>query len=103
MQYTGRSFTEILAEHLLPRWLRPRTSRQAPVGLFPEAGDFSSESPDPLSRNVYEPFFRRWANRFARLRILQQGKVNIYLIYIMAVVVLGLTWVSIRFWWWGRS
>lgn len=99
MQYTGCSFTEMLAEQLLPRLLRPRTRRQAPQGLFPEPGVFASDSPDPVSRSVYEPFFRQWANRFTRLRILQQGKVNIYLIYIMVVVVLGLSWVSLRSWW----
>lgn len=103
MQYTGRSFAEMLAEHLLPRWLRPRTSRKAPAGLFPAGGKFQSDSPDPVSRRVYEPFFRRWANRFATLRVLQQGKINVYLVYIMLVVVLALAWASVRAWWWGTS
>ena len=35
MQYTGRSFAEMIAEHLLPRFLRPRTTRQRPAGLVP--------------------------------------------------------------------
>ena len=30
MQYTGRSFAEMIGEHLLPRFLRPRTTRRAP-------------------------------------------------------------------------
>src|SRR5207244_1706975 len=34
MQYTGRSFAELIAEHLLPRVLRPRITRQIPRGLF---------------------------------------------------------------------
>ena len=50
--------------------------------------------PDPISEKVYEPFFRRWAERFSRLRILQQGKVNVYLVYIVVMVVLALAWVS---------
>jgi formate hydrogenlyase subunit 3/multisubunit Na+/H+ antiporter MnhD subunit len=96
MQYTGRSFAEMMTEHLLPRLLRPRTSRRPPRGLFPAEGDFGSDCPDPLAERLYEPFFRRWADRFARLRILQQGRVNVYLLYVVLTVVLALTWVSVR-------
>jgi formate hydrogenlyase subunit 3/multisubunit Na+/H+ antiporter MnhD subunit len=99
MQYTGRSFAEMLAEHLLPRFLRPRTKRRAPQGLFPSRSDFEAETPDPVSAKVYEPFFRHWAERFARLRILQQGQIHVYLVYILLVVVLALAWVSVRTWW----
>jgi hydrogenase-4 component B len=99
MQYTGRSFAEMIAEHLLPRWLRPRTSKHAPEGLFPSKADFGADCPDPIREGIYEPFFRRWANRFSRLRILQQGRVHIYLLYIALVVVVALSWVSARRWW----
>jgi formate hydrogenlyase subunit 3/multisubunit Na+/H+ antiporter MnhD subunit len=99
MQYTGRSFAEMIAEHLLPRFLRPHTGRRAPRGLFPTKSDFGSSTPDPVSEKVYEPFFRRWAERFSRLRILQQGKLHIYLVYILLMVVLALAWVSLRAWW----
>jgi hydrogenase-4 component B len=99
MQYTGRSFAEMIAEHLLPRGLRPRTKRQPPQGLFPGAGKFEAECADPVSQKVYQPFFRHWANRFARLRFLQQGKVHIYLFYIMLMVVLALAWTALRAWW----
>jgi len=73
----------MLAEHLLPRFFRSPPKRQAPRGLFPSTGDFGAETPDPVSEKVYEPFFRRWADRFARLRILQQGQLHVYLIYIL--------------------
>jgi hydrogenase-4 component B len=99
MQYTGRSFAELLAEHLLPRFLRPHTQRRAPRGLFPARSDFGSATPDPVSAKVYEPFFRRWAERLSRLRVLQQGQINVYLVYILLVVVLALAWVSVRTWW----
>jgi formate hydrogenlyase subunit 3/multisubunit Na+/H+ antiporter MnhD subunit len=99
MQYTGSSFAEMMSEGLMPGFLRPLTRLQAPAGLFPAKSQFAAESPDPLSERVYEPFFRRWAARFARLRILQQGNVHIYLVYIAFMVVLALTWVSLRAWW----
>jgi formate hydrogenlyase subunit 3/multisubunit Na+/H+ antiporter MnhD subunit len=99
IQYTGRSFAQMLGDHLLPRLLRPRRHRKTPEGLFPPAGEFSAESPDPISDKVYLPFFARWARRFAWLRILQQGQVHIYLFYIVVTVVLALTWISLRGWW----
>jgi formate hydrogenlyase subunit 3/multisubunit Na+/H+ antiporter MnhD subunit len=99
MQYTGRSFAEITTKQLLPRFLRPRTMRQEPRGLFPSPGEFNSQYPDPITEKIYEPFFRDWADRFSRLRILQQGKVHVYLVYIALVVVLALAWVPIRRWW----
>lgn len=99
IQYTGRSFAELFAEHLLPRFLRPHTTRHAPHGLFPSKADFNSTCPDPISAKVYEPFFRRWAERFAWLRILQQGQIHAYLLYIVLTVVLALAWVSLRTWW----
>jgi formate hydrogenlyase subunit 3/multisubunit Na+/H+ antiporter MnhD subunit len=99
MQYTGQSFSEMMADNLLPRFLRPRTARTTPSGLFPSSGEFTSESPDPLSQKVYEPFFRFWSERFTQLRILQQGKVHIYLVYIMLMVVLAFTWATLRTWW----
>src|SRR5947208_13899601 len=99
MHDSGRSYAEILAVHLLIRFLRPRTSRKAPEGLFPAAGEFASRSPDPVSEKVYEPFFARWARRFAHVRILQQGHLHFYLMYVLFTVVLALAWVSLRTWW----
>jgi hydrogenase-4 component B len=99
MQYTGRSLAEMLAEHLLPRFLRPKISSRLPHGLFPAASEFTSTSPDFFTERVYRPTFARWAARCAHLRFLQQGKTHVYLFYIMFMVVLALTWVSFRAWW----
>ena len=99
MQYTGRSFAEMTTKQLLPRFLRPHTTRKAPQGLFPSPGEFASTCPDPVSERFYEPLFRDLADRFSRLRIIQQGKVHVYLVYIALTVVLALAWVSIRLWW----
>jgi formate hydrogenlyase subunit 3/multisubunit Na+/H+ antiporter MnhD subunit len=98
MQYTGRSFAEVLAEHLLPRSLRPRTSRELPEGLFPAKSRFRAEDPDPFRDHVYDPLFTRMAERFTRLRILQQGQVHVYLVYVVLTVALALAWVSVRRW-----
>lgn len=99
MQYTGCSFAEMIAEQLLPQFLRAHVARRAPRGLFPAPSDFRCDSPDPVSEKLYEPFFRRTAALFSGLRILQQGKLHMYLVYILGVVVMGLAWASLRTWW----
>jgi formate hydrogenlyase subunit 3/multisubunit Na+/H+ antiporter MnhD subunit len=101
IQYSGRSFSEMLAGQILPRFLRPRKQARPPEGLFPAPGQFHAASPDPISEEVYEPLFAGAARRFAALRILQQGKTHVYLLYIFVVLVLGLAWVSLRGWWGG--
>lgn len=98
MEYTGRSFSQMFVDWLLPRFLRPRSRRRLPKGLFPLKVDYVSDCSDPVSRKLYEPFFDRWAARFNRLRILQQGKVHIYLLYILITVVIALAWTSARSW-----
>lgn len=96
MQYTGRGFAELLTLRALPRWLRPRLRGEAPNGVFPSAAFFASETPDPLTRSFYEPFLTKTADRFARLRILQQGNLHIYLVYVLFAVFIELAWVALR-------
>lgn len=99
MQYTGRSFAEMLSDRLLPPALQPRSTMPAIQGFFPPQTTFDTAYVDPVTERVYEPFFLRWARRFARLRILQQGKIHVYLVYILLTVVAALGWISLRTWW----
>jgi len=99
MQYTGRSFTEILSERLLPRAIRLRPVKRVPTGLFPLETEFATETTDPVNEKIYEPFFHRWGDWFTRLRVFQRGQVHIYLLYIALMVVLAMSWASLRRWW----
>jgi len=98
MQYTGRSFSEFLAERLVPPPLRARVAHKAPEAIFPREGEFSTENTDPFTRSVYQPFLARCADRFARLRWLQQGVLHFYILYILVVLVVALGWMSVRAW-----
>jgi len=98
MQYTASSFAQIATAQLLPEALSPRIAEQRPAGLFPARGKFRSNDADPLTRRWYEPFFTRWADRFVSFRWVQQGVLHAYLFYILAAVVVALTWASIRGW-----
>jgi hydrogenase-4 component B len=99
MQYTAGSFSEFVCDRLFPSYLRALNTKNVPASPFPATGSFSSQQTDPLTRVVYEPFFLRWADRFARLRWVQQGALHIYLLYIFVVAVLGLAWISWSAWW----
>jgi formate hydrogenlyase subunit 3/multisubunit Na+/H+ antiporter MnhD subunit len=99
MQYTGRALSELLATRALPRWLRGRAKVRAPEGPFPAEASFVADGSDPLTRGLYEPFLARWGDRFARLRFLQQGKVHIYILYIVGTAVAVLAWVAVRQGW----
>jgi hydrogenase-4 component B len=98
MQYTASSFAQIATAQLLPEALSPPVAEQRPAGLFPARGRFRSNDADPLTRGWYEPFFTRWADRFVSLRWVQQGALHAYLFYILAAVVVALTWASVRGW-----
>jgi formate hydrogenlyase subunit 3/multisubunit Na+/H+ antiporter MnhD subunit len=98
MQYTGSGFSAELAARVLPRWLRARVAVRAPEGPFPRSASLSSDTGDPVTRGVVEPFLVRCGDRFARLRFFQQGNVHVYLLYIVATAIAALVWVAARDW-----
>ena len=98
MQYTGHAFAEMFTTRVLPRWMRRRLAVHPPEGLFPGVASFSGDTSDPLTRAIYQPFLTRWADRFSRLRFLQQGNVHIYIVYILVAAIAALAWVAARDW-----
>ncbi|MCE9614924.1 MAG: oxidoreductase [Lentisphaerae bacterium] len=99
MQYTAQGFSQMMGGHLLPRPLRFRLTQRLPAGLFPWPGLLAATSPDPIQARGYEPLFRRLAERCMQLRLLQQGRVHMYVTYIVVMVVVALMWVSVRHGW----
>ncbi|MHB1155341.1 MAG: proton-conducting transporter transmembrane domain-containing protein [Phycisphaerales bacterium] len=87
IQYTGSSFTQMLAD--LARWLVwPRLLRPVIAGLFPLSSRFSSDTPDLVLDRGLSPAaalivrFLPWTRRF------HQGSVHTYLLYLLLMVVL---------------
>jgi hydrogenase-4 component B len=81
---------------LLPRFLAPVTEVAPPRGLFPATASFETHAPDPFEAGMYEPLVLRWAQRFERVRWLQQGRLTLYLVYIFLATVAALVWALIR-------
>jgi len=91
MQYTSSSFAQMLVD--LFAWaLHPRTHRPTPFPLFPQQTDFRTEVPDVMLDQAMLPTFHFVARLFTWLRFLQQGNVQIYLLYIFLVLVALLLW-----------
>lgn len=82
MQYTSSSFASALVG--LFRWiLRPGIHWVPPAGLFPDRSAFESHVPDIVLDGLLSPFWRRVKSQLASLRVLQQGRVQRYLLYIL--------------------
>jgi hypothetical protein len=91
MQYTAASFAEILVQ--LFAWiLRPKVSGPRVSGLFPQKASFYIQVVDIVLNRIVEPVTDFLASWFARLRLLQQGVVQVYLLYIFLIIVALLVW-----------
>ncbi|MBI5853588.1 MAG: hypothetical protein HZB39_21475 [Planctomycetes bacterium] len=91
LQYTGSSFAQF-ATRVLGWAVRERRESQAPLELFPAPHAFRRHAREPLLHDGFEPFLHRVAERCTALRFLQRGKLHVYLLYILAVLLLLLAW-----------
>jgi NADH:ubiquinone oxidoreductase subunit 5 (subunit L)/multisubunit Na+/H+ antiporter MnhA subunit len=91
MQYTSSSFGDI-AIQIFKGFIRPSAAKPATDGFFPRQDSFSSHIPETLLEQILLPSFRVTGGICSFLRILQMGKVHIYMLYIFIVLVLLLIW-----------
>jgi hydrogenase-4 component B len=97
IQYTASSFVQMLVE-LFRGVLRSQT--QAPVlrDAFPAPASFSTHVADPVLDGQILPW-SRWLERgFIRMRRIQGGVTQHYLLYMLATVIVLLAWTMP----WGR-
>jgi hypothetical protein len=87
MQYTGLAFAHPLARVGAPI-LRERASGRAPAGPFPPAAEHAVTVGDPAEAAVAR-LLKRAELRVRGLRWLQQGRVQLYILYI-AIALVGL-------------
>lgn len=83
MQYTARSFTGVIGGELAPHPVRPVTTILPASGLFPGLARYLAISGDGVLDRVFAPLARQAAALCQRLRLLQQGHLAMYLLYIM--------------------
>jgi formate hydrogenlyase subunit 3/multisubunit Na+/H+ antiporter MnhD subunit len=96
MQYGASSYAQLFVRTLLPKDLQPVASTSAPHGLFPRRASLALRPQDPARERFFDPFFRALADRSARLRQFQQGRLNLQLLYTFAALVALLLLLAIR-------
>ncbi len=91
MQYTASSFAQPLTDLFKPL-LGTKTNVSTPSGYFPVDAALKTETPDMFSEKIYGPLFTRIGSGLSRLRWLQQGSVQLYVLYIALTLLALLVW-----------
>jgi hydrogenase-4 component B len=87
MQYSASSFAQTLVEMF--GWvLRPKAHQPGIRGLFARACRFGTHVPDMVLDLWLVPFWQRSKSAVAALRVLQQGSIQQYLLYILLILFL---------------
>jgi hydrogenase-4 component B len=91
MQYTAGSFAEPLLAPFASV-IQARVHREGPAGYFPTKAYFEEHLGDPAGERLLIPATRRVVRALARLRVIQQGRLQLYLVYIAVTLVVLLIW-----------
>jgi hypothetical protein len=94
MQYTASSFAQPLTDLFRPL-LGSKKIISKPSGYFPSDAALKTETLDLSSEKIYRPVFTRIGSGLSRLRWLQQGNVQLYVLYIALTLLVLLVW---EFW-----
>jgi hydrogenase-4 component B len=91
VQYSASSFAQMLVG-LFAKVLRPRTEAPQVRGLFPGPTHFHSEVPDTVLDGATLPACGFLAGLLARLRVFQQGSIQVYVLYVFLALIGLLLW-----------
>jgi NADH:ubiquinone oxidoreductase subunit 5 (subunit L)/multisubunit Na+/H+ antiporter MnhA subunit len=91
MQYTASSFAQPIIE-LFQFFLRTKKHITIPDTYFPSAGNFKSHTPDMGWEHFYNPIFTGIRRFFLRMKIVQEGRMHIYVLYIVVTLLALLFW-----------
>ncbi|MFA7159200.1 MAG: proton-conducting transporter membrane subunit, partial [Kiritimatiellia bacterium] len=93
MQYTAASFAQPVT-NLFRNALDIQTQGRAPKEFFPGKTSFSAHADDTANRYFFAPIFRSVDRFLARLLWIQEGRVQVYVLYI-TVTLLALLLVAL--------
>ena len=91
MQYTASSFADPITR-MFRAVLRPHESLRGLSGLMPSGASLRTHTPDVVTEGFYRPIFRAVASLAGRLRKLQQGRIQLYVLYIALTLLVLLLW-----------
>ena len=91
MQYTASSFAQPLT-YLFRSLLRIHHRFSPPSGLFPSCSSFRTESTDVVQEKIYRPLVTLAGAWLPRLRRIQEGRVQLYVLYVAITLLALLVW-----------
>lgn len=91
MQYTGSSFAAPAGE-VFDGVLRSTVVFDAPEGFFPRTGRYESRGDDAAEAHLWRPVFAGAGGALDRLRFLQGGRLQHYLLFLLLALVALLAW-----------
>lgn len=91
MQYTASSFAQPLTASFR-MLLQTREVLTRMEEMFPQQAEFHSHTDDPYRSYLFQPLFVSINRATAFLRPLQQGRVQVYVLYIAATLLALLIW-----------
>ncbi|HLH76031.1 MAG TPA: proton-conducting transporter membrane subunit [Candidatus Binataceae bacterium] len=92
MQYTASSFAQPLTDSFAMLLKTRQVFTVVGSGIFPQHAEFRSHTDDPYQRYLFGPLFRRISRAMGSLRPFQQGKVQLYVLYIAVTLLLLFLW-----------
>lgn len=91
IQYSGASFSEPTAK-LLAAGMGLKTRYSIDKGYFPARASLSVTASDRVLSQVFSPVFEAIARLCDALKIVQHGRIHLYILYMLATVVILLVW-----------
>jgi hypothetical protein len=91
MQYTAASFAEPLLEPF-SALIHTDVDQKLPAGPFPRDALYVEHIKDMAGEHLLVPAVRRIVDLLGRIRVLQAGRIQVYLIYIAATLMSLLGW-----------
>lgn len=91
MQYTASSFAQPLMDVFIG-FMRRHRRIQSPTGYFPSTSKFDTDTRDLFRERLFVPFFHRMNKLLSLLRWVQQGRIQLYVLYIVITLIAVLIW-----------
>jgi hydrogenase-4 component B len=91
MQYSATSFVDPIRAPFASI-LRTHVVSRPPVGYFPGSALYEDHVRDMAGERVLVPVWRRFLRLNSRMRVIQSGRMQLYLVYVLVTLVALLLW-----------
>jgi hydrogenase-4 component B len=91
MQYTASSFAQPIVD-FFNVFQHGRKRFKRPQGYFPATASFKTETLDTSQERVYKPLFETVGKTLSKLTVMQHGRIQLYVLYIVLTLAFLLIW-----------